>query len=98
MKLKKVQKNLLFIKNFKFNELSKLLYKSLYNNLNLSFFFRKYIFYKYLNNINNNLTKIRLGCYLTFRMRSKYSYFNISRIKIRDLTSLRLLTGLRKAS
>lgn len=98
MKLQKIKKNLKLIKNIKNNELNLLLYKSLYNNLNLSFFFRKNIYYKYINCNLNHLTRLKLNCIITSKSRSKYSFFNISRIKIRDFMAYRLLTGVRKSS
>lgn len=98
MKLKKVKLNIKLIKNYYYNnnEINLLLYKSLYNNNKLCFFLKTYLYYKYI--INFKCSKIKFGCFLTHRMRSKYRFFNISRIKIRDLASFKLISGVRKAS
>jgi ribosomal protein S14 len=96
MKNKKVIKNLKLIKNYYNNELIFLFYKSLYTNNNISFFFRTFIYYKYI--IKFESIKLKMGCLITHRMRSKYSFFNISRVKIRDLAAYKLLTGIRKSS
>ncbi len=95
-KLRLISKDKKNIEIFLKNEKTYLLYKSLYNNLNIPFFLRKKIYYKYIK--YSKKMKINLKCLITGRSQSRYSFFGISRIKIRDLTSFSHLTGIRKAS
>jgi len=93
-KLNKLKKyNIFYFKN----EIKIKYYKSIYKNLNMPYFFRYYFYYKYLQ-LNFKTKNIKLSCILSGRNRSKYSFFNVSRIKIRELASYRNLTGVRKSS
>jgi len=72
------------------------IYKSIYQNKNISFFLRQYVYYNYIQKFK--FKNIKLFCIITGNSRSKYSFFNISRIKLRDLISYRTLVGIRKSS
>jgi ribosomal protein S14 len=85
----------LYLKYYK-NELQFLLYKSIYLNRNIKFYFRQYIYYEYIQKFK--LKNNKLFCLLTGNSRSRYSYFGLNRIKLRDLASNKVLVGLRKAS
>jgi ribosomal protein S14 len=95
-KLKVINKHKNFNIKFYKKEFFIKFYKSIYQNKNISFFLRQYIYYNYIQNYN--LKNIKLFCILTGNSRSKYSFFNLSRIKIRDLASYRNLVGIRKSS
>lgn len=87
------------INNYIINEYNYILYKSLYCNLKLySFFFREFLFFNYNFKLKNCHFFFKRICFLSGRTRSSYSFFNLSRIKLRDLMSFRFLSGLRKSS
>lgn len=52
----------------------------------------------FLFNNNSSITRIKNICILTGRARSIYRIFKISRIKLRDLVSKKLLPGICKYS
>ena len=95
-KTKLIYKHRLLNLSFYKKEIKYIFYKSLYENKSISYSLRFYIYYNYLNILN--IKNIKLFCILTGNSRSRYNFFNISRIKIRDLASFRNLNGLRKSS
>jgi ribosomal protein S14 len=95
-KLKIINKHRKLNINFYKKEFFFKIYKSIYQNKNISFFLRQYVYYNYIQKFN--FKNIKLFCIITGNSRSKYSFFNISRIKLRDLISYRTLVGIRKSS
>lgn len=87
------------IKLYKKNEINFIFFKSIISNTNIPFYLREKAYYN-LNYLfkNKRKVKIKLRCLLTGNNRSRYSFFGISRIKIRDLASYNLLNGIRKSS
>jgi ribosomal protein S14 len=51
-----------------------------------------------LNKNNSSFSRVTSQCILTWRTRSVYSFFNLSRISLRELSSFGLIKGLRKSS
>jgi small subunit ribosomal protein S14 len=81
------------------NEIKRLNYKSLFNDLSLEKEDRYYNMLA-LNKIVRNSSRVRIKnrCILTGRTHSIYKLFKLSRIKFRELASQGVLMGITKAS
>ena len=101
--LNKLEKNILKRKLLYFHEIfftfiKNLIYYLFNNNFKKKLLYSFHYQYKIYNLLHYNKSQIRNICVLTFRSKSNYRMFNISRLQIRHLGLSGYIPGLRKST